>query len=132
MSYGTLPAAASAAISPTSVSLSAGGSGSATLTLNTLQKVSSAGSSRPLSRDVSGVLAAAALLLLPLGAVRRKTFARLLGLLLFTFSLQMLTGCTNSWYIAKTVAPGTYKLDVTATDINHNSQTATLTVVIPN
>jgi hypothetical protein len=44
--------------------------------------------------------------------------------------MQAVMGCTNTWYTAEYVAPGTYQLPITATDVNHNSQTATLTIVV--
>ena len=70
------------------------------------------------------------LLLVPFSFSRSKKLTRLLGLALSIFALQAITGCTNTWYTANAVAPGTYHVPVTATDVNQNTQTTMLTVVV--
>jgi len=129
LTYGTLPTNATASISPTTVTLTAGGTGSSTLTLNTLLKASNTTPAKPGSRELP-VFTAFLLLLVPFSLSRRNKLTRLLGLALLAVALQAITGCTNAWYTASIVASGTYQLPVTATDINHNSQTATLTVTV--
>lgn len=131
LTYGTLPGNAAASINPATVTLTAGGTASSTLTIDTLLKASTRVPNRPGSRELPVALATFALLLIP--ARRRRPLARLLGLALLACALQTITGCTNSWYTAAAVAPGTYQLPVIATDINHNAQTATLTITVtPN
>jgi hypothetical protein len=75
-------------------------------------------------------LVASALLLLPLLASRRRRLAQILGALLLVASLQTLSGCTNAYYQNELVAPGTYAVTVTATDVHGNTQSATVTVAI--
>lgn len=45
--------------------------------------------------------------------------------------LQTVTGCGNSFYTLPGVAPGTYQIAVTATDVDQNKQKAILTLVVP-
>ncbi|HEX5282490.1 MAG TPA: Ig-like domain repeat protein [Bryocella sp.] len=133
LTFGALPANATASINPSSVTLTAGGTGSSTLSLNTLLKSATAVNrtpTRPGSRALPAVFAAFALLFVPLGLSRRRKITRLLSFALLAFALQTTTGCTNAWYTAATVAPGTYELPVIATDANHNTQTATLTITV--
>ena len=130
LSYGTLPTYATASINPSTVSLTADGTGSSSLALNTLLKSSNTLPAWPGSKAVSVVFAAFMVWLIPLRSSRHKRLARLLGVALLVVALQAITGCTNQWYIGNAVAAGTYQLPVTATDVNHNSQTATLTVVV--
>lgn len=130
LSYGPLPPDATASIAPSTVTLTAGGAASSTLTLNTLLRTASRAPSRPSSRELPVALAAFALLLIP---SRRRILPRLLSVALLAVALHTVTGCTNTWYTAASVAPGTYQVPVIATDVNHNSQTATLTVTVtPN
>ncbi len=129
LTYGPLPRYATAAIAPTPVTLTAGGTGSSTLTLNTMQHAELATPPRPGSRWPQ-TLVASALLLLPLLASRRRRLAQILGALLLVASLQTLSGCTNAYYQNELVAPGTYAVTVTATDVHGNTQSATVTVAI--
>ena len=131
LSYGTLPMYATASMSATTVTLAVGGAGSSKLTLDTLvKKASNAMPVRPGSREAPIVFVAGMLMLLPLGFARRNKLMRLLGVAALAVTMQAVMGCTNSWYTAEDVAPGTYQLPITATDVNHNSQTATLTIVV--
>jgi len=130
LTYGTLPTYATASVSPTTVTLTAGGTGSSTLRLNTVLKASNIIPVKPGSKELPVVFTALILSLVPLRSWRRNKLARLLGFALLIVTLQAITGCTNAWYTGNAVAPGTYQIPVTATDVNHNSQTATLTVLI--
>jgi hypothetical protein len=69
--------------------------------------------------------------LLPaLTAFGKRRNRRLFGVLLAAALLQTLTGCTNTWHVGSLAAPGTYQLPITATDVNNQSKTANLTIVI--
>jgi hypothetical protein len=130
LTYGTLPENAAASITPATVTLTVNGSGSSTLTLNTLFQAANNAPSRPGAHPLPAVLDAVLLALIPLGLGRRKRLARILSIVVMAIGLQTLTGCTNVFYYVNTVAPGTYQLPITATDANHNTQTAVLTVVV--
>ncbi len=128
LTYGTLPTYASASINPASVTLGIGGSGRSTLTLITGTRAANAAPTRPSSHVSPLVFAAVGLLLLPICGTRRRRFSRLIVLTLAAIPLGGLTACTNSYF--NVVVPGTYQLPVTATDINHNTKTATLTIIV--
>ena len=130
LTYGTPPTYATASMSSSTITLTAGGTGSSTLTLNTLLKASNTTPARPGSRELPVIFTALLLGLIPFRRSQRNKLTRLFGLGLLIVALQAITGCTNSWYTANTVAPGTYQIPVTATDVNHNAQTATLTVMV--
>jgi hypothetical protein len=130
LTYGTLPASATASIQPATVTLATGGTGSSSLTLNTLLKASNTAPALPGSRTLPVILTALVLWLIPSSRSQRTKLTRLLGLALLAITLQTITGCTNAWYTAKFVSPGTYQLPIIATDSNHVSQTATLTVIV--
>jgi parallel beta-helix repeat protein len=132
LSYGALPQYASASLNSSSVALVVGGTGTAVLTLNTVAKTvgSNQLSKRPGFGGLPSVFAATAILLLPFGAARRKRMQQIIGIVVVAISLQTLTGCTNSYYVANLVAPGTYRVIVTATDSNNNSNTSNITVVV--
>ena len=63
--------------------------------------------------------------MLPLFGKRRSR--HMLGIVLAAALLPFLTGCTNLWYAVNTE---TYQMTVTATDINNNSKTANLNIVV--
>jgi hypothetical protein len=133
LTYGQLPAHATASITPTTVTLAAGGAGTAVLTLNTAARAAAAHPHRPRPRALPIAFAAGLLLLLlprrrQLAARRKTPAARLLTLLLAAIVLQSLTGCVNAWYELELVTPGAYQVPITATDLNQNTQTAILTV----
>jgi hypothetical protein len=142
LTYGPLPTYATASIAPTPVMLTAGGTGSSTLTLHTLQVVRNEApglrGSHPsrTERAMDGVPRrrwpavglASVLLILALG--KRRRMARVLGVLLVGVAVQALSGCDTAWYRDEVVSPGSYVVTVTATDVNGNSQSATVTVVI--
>ncbi len=130
LTYGTLPAYATASITPPAITLAAGGAGASAITINTLLRAQSTAPLKPGSRQGPALMAACLLSLLPLSFTRRRQFARMLRGAVLLVALLPLTGCTNSWYSANTVAAGTYQLPVTATDVHGNSQSATLTVVV--
>ena len=130
LSYGTLPAYASASFSSSTVPLTVGNSNSATLTINTKGSVQSAIRGQapgPLSsRPLLAGLAFSTILLLPLGSLRRQRKFQIFSLIM----LATLTGCTNRYYEVNFVAQGTYQLPVTATDSSGNTKTSNLTVVV--
>ena len=128
LTYGTLPTYASASINPASVTLAIGGSGTSTLTLTTRTSAANAVPTRPSSHAGPLVFAAVGLLLLPICGTGRRRFSRLIVLTLAVIPLGGLTACTNSYF--NVVVPGTYQLPVTATDISHNTKTATLTIIV--
>jgi hypothetical protein len=130
LTYGPLPTYATASINPQTVTLAAGGTGASTLTLKTLLKASSDVPRRPGARVMPEIFTALALMMIPLSFSKRKKLARMACVALLLVALPAINGCTNAWYTAEVVAPGTYSLLVTATDVNHNSQTATLTVIV--
>jgi hypothetical protein len=129
LSYGALPQYATAKIAPATVTLTAGGTAGSALTLNTLFKSEGVAPRRPGGRVLPMVFAAGALLLLPL-AVRRKLWARRMLVVMLGLGAMAVTGCTNQWYKAEAVAPGTYLVPVTATDASGDTQTAVLTVMV--
>jgi hypothetical protein len=128
LTYGKLPPYATATISPSTVTLPAGGAIAATLQITTAMRVRNEVPTRPGSRTLP-IAFAALLLLLPLG--RNKRPITRLTLALAFVALQSITGCTNSYYTEPTVAAGTYQIPITATDPNHNTQTTTLTITVP-
>jgi hypothetical protein len=130
LSYGALPTAVSASIQPTTtVTVAAGGNASSTLLLNSYALTSN---TSPPAQNSRKWPALAAVFLLPAltGFGKRLNRRHLLGVLLAAALLQIFTGCTNTWHEGNLAAPGTYQLPITATDVNNNSQTATLTIVI--
>ena len=110
------------------MTLGIGGSGRSTLTLITGTRAANAAPTRPSSHVSPLVFAAVGLLLLPICGTRRRRFSRAIVLTLAAIPLGGLTACTNSYF--NVVVPGTYQLPVTATDINHNTKTATLTIIV--
>jgi hypothetical protein len=130
LNYGTLPTNASASVNPATVTLGAGASGTSTLTLTTGTRAANVIPARPGSDASPLVFAGVGLLLLPICSMRRGRFSRLIFVALAAIPLAGLTACTNSYFIVNVVAPGTYQLPVTATDINHNAKTATLTIIV--
>ena len=130
LDYGTLPTYATASMNGPVVTLSAGGSGSSTLTLKTLLKAANELPPRPGFNERSILCATALLCFLPLGLLRRNRLTRLLSVAVLFITLQAVTGCSNTWYSANAVAVGTYQVAITATDVNHNRQTAVLTVTV--
>jgi hypothetical protein len=100
------------------------------LTLNTLLKASNAIPAKPGSNGLPLALAALAILFIPFQSRPRKKVARLVGVVLTISALQAVSGCANAWYTANAVTAGTYQIPVVATDVNQNSHTATLIVIV--
>ena len=126
------PTYASTKLSASTVSLTAGGTASSTLSIQTLAIASLEQSKRP--GTIFGVLPAslAGLLLcslLPAGKAASR-LRRTLLLVLAGLTLGSSTGCLNSWYAVNAVAAGVYSLPVTATDMTGRTQTATLTLTV--
>lgn len=130
LTYGAPPSYASASVSPSTVTLAAGGAGSSTLVLKTMATASNAFPTAPGPGHWPAILAAVMLLVAPLGAGRGKRWRRFLAIAIAAIALQGLVGCTNHWFGVHVVAPGTYELPVTATDSNQHSQTGTLTIIV--
>lgn len=130
LTYGTLPRYGTASLSPAVVTLAAGGSASSTLTLSTLLISSNAVPARPGTKGPPIVLAGIMFLLMPFSLRRRGAFRLCITLILLLGGLQAITGCTNSWYTGNVISAGTYQLLVTATDVNQNRESATLTVIV--
>jgi hypothetical protein len=129
LSFGALPTAVSGSIQPTTVTLAAGGNASSKLLLNAYAVASNA--SEPAHNSRKWPALASVFLLPALTAIgKRRNRRHLIGAILAAALLQILTGCTNTWHEGNLAAPGTYKLLITATDVNNNSQTANLTLVI--
>ncbi len=107
--YGTL------AFASKTVSLTAGGSASSLLTIDTAEV-----NGRPVSRlegcSAGTALTWAALLALPLGWKRRRRWR--MGMTMFVAGVLLMTatGCTTIAYPVNRVAPGTYVIPITATD----------------
>ena len=107
--YGTL------AFASKTVSLTAGGTASSVLTIDTAEV-----NGRPVSRlegcSAGTALTWAALLALPLGWKRKRRWR--MGLTMFVADVLLMTaiGCTTIAYPVNRVAPGTYVIPITATD----------------
>lgn len=125
LTYGQLPAYVTTVIAPATVTLTAGGTASATLTLKTAERAQSDQPARPGSHTLPIYIAGLVLLLL-----RRRRWPRWLALCLCAVLLQSLTGCSNSYAKLNFAAPGSYSLPITATDSSQTTRTATLTVTI--
>jgi hypothetical protein len=110
--------------------LTAGGSVSSTLTVNTAFFPTNVASAGRKSREGPVVFSAFLLLLAPLTCKRRRGFVRVLGIALLLVSLQAIVACGFIGEPAELVAPGTYQVPITATDIRGNSQSAMLTIVV--
>jgi hypothetical protein len=138
LSYGPLPTNTVASITPATVTLTAGGNGASTLLLNTFIAPTVATKQqgpRGIRRWPVVVLSALVLLLPRRKRLRRekqeerRTKGRLfLWLALLACVLQATIGCGNSFYTLPGAAPGTYQIQVTATDSNQHTQTAVLTL----
>lgn len=127
LSYSGLPAGVSASIEPATVNLAAGASASSTLVVNTSALTSNVSIPAAGSKGWHTILAVFLLPALPLFG-RRRARRNILGILLVAALLQSLTGCTNLWYLVDNNPSGTYQITITATDVNHNTQTAKLSV----
>ena len=130
LTYGTLPTYSTLTLTPPSVQITAGGTASSTLILNTLLKTATEVPLDLGSKQSPLAFAALLLVFLPLTSLQRNRLTRLLSFTLLGLMLVALTGCINTYYTANAVASGTYQLPVTATDSNHISHTATLTVIV--
>ena len=132
LSSGAVPSYASATISPATVTLTAEGSGSANLILNTaiarLEPAMDWGSG--VSGGSKAMLAALLALLLPLRSRCRERLRNVLGMVLLAALLLGVSGCGLVRVPFHTAASGTYQVPVTAVDGNHNSQTAMLDVTV--
>ena len=133
LTHGAMPTYGTATIAPGSVTLNAGGTATANLSLVTSARSAGEAPQRPGSRRLAPVFAAGVLILLPLASMRRyrqRLAGRLLTVVLAMAALQGLTGCTWIYYAVAHVSPGSYQLPITATDTNGNSQSKTLTIVV--
>lgn len=131
LSYGALPANLSASLSSPTVTLSAGGSGSALLLLNTQASPAGMALNGNAGHGSGGMtpIALGAILLTPLTLMRRRRLSALLIVFAGVFMAAAI-GCTNSYYEANLVAPGTYTVPINATDSNGDIQTANFVLTI--
>ena len=127
LTYGTIPTYGSATLTPGTVTLTAGGSSSATLSLTT---AFFAANDPPGLPGPSRVLLAMGTILLISIPLRRRRFFKVLGLCFAFLLLPSIGGCGGDVTSTQFIPPGTYQIPVTATDLNGNSQTATLNLVI--
>ena len=133
LSASQVPTYGSAAFSPPQVSLAAGATAQATLSIDTASVGARIGlQSQPDRPNKSRVmLTLAAFTVLPLLALRRRRLPVLMACLMLGALLWPLTGCTNVYAPVNTVVPGTYNIPVTATDsVTQISHTATLTLIV--
>ncbi|HLI77932.1 MAG TPA: Ig-like domain repeat protein [Acidobacteriaceae bacterium] len=129
--YGQLPTFASASLSAAATTLTAGGSATAILSLGTLQESATAASPRSPRRPSLDIVAACALLA-PFAVRRRKRLTPLLVAIGMLIGFGAFTGCTEVVVPLNEVAPGTYALPISATDVQGNTKTVTLTInVVP-
>lgn len=122
-----LPASVQSGFTPGTVMLQEGGSGAAVLQL---------GVGRPLTAKLrgggyGGLVAAAVLLLVPVGLRRRWRMRHLLVLALAVTMAVGASGCTERYVAIQQVVPGTYTVRVTATDAQGHAKSATTTLVVP-
>ncbi len=125
-----LPQYGSASLSPVKVKLTAGGTASAVLTVETAAAHASIHSQRPGS-SAPMVLALLSLIPVPLFFRSRRRVASLALCALCMCLVSSLTGCTNMGYPLIDAAPGTYIVPITATDpatgISHSTN---LTLIV--
>jgi len=128
LSFGPLPQYATGSFSAPTVTLAAGSNASSTFTLQTSMLAANSIPQRPGSRTAPITLCAL-LMLLPL-ALRRSRLRSLLIIGAAVIFLQTLTGCTTIRTPFEFVAGGTYQIPITATDVNKNTSTQTLTLIV--
>ena len=130
LSYGTLLPNATATLGSTTVSLTAGGSASSTITINTAAQSTNTPPALP-GKPPALIYLAAFLLCAPLA--RRRHWVSRLGMMAALFlAMHALSGCGTTLTVgSNTVTPGTYLLPITATNSSSQvSQTATLTITV--
>jgi hypothetical protein len=127
LTYGTIPMYGSATLTPGSVTLTAGGSSSATLSLKTTILAANDPPGLSSSRRVQLAMGTILLISIPL---RRRRFSKVLGLCFAFLLLPSLGGCGGDVSSTEFIPPGTYQIPVTATDGNVNSQTAIISLVV--
>jgi hypothetical protein len=132
-----IPQYGSGTFAATPVSFVAGGTGSSTLTVNTVQiQPHAAFSNGRYSKEGFSQVMLAGLLSLPLLLLRKRSRenGRRIALLLIVLAALVpvsLTGCTNIYYPLNRVAPGTYSLPITGVDRNSGiSHTTILTLTV--
>ncbi len=127
LTYGAIPTYGSTTLTPGTVTLTAGGSSSATLSLKTAAVAANDVPGLSSSRRVLLAMGTILLISIPL---RRRRFFKLLGLCFAFLLLPSIGGCGGDLTSTQFIPPGTYQIPVTATDVNGNAQTATLSLVI--
>ena len=130
LTFGALPANASATLAPGTVSLTPAGAATSLFTLVTQSRAQASIPPRPGTRNLAPILAATLLALPWLVTRRRRTFRRLLLVLVAATIAASATGCTNRYFTVAVVAPGSYTIPITATDTDGRAHTANLTVTI--
>lgn len=133
LSVAHIPTYATLTFTPVGVSLGQGANSSSALSIETASVPKTAllqkqGSERRRNATPVAVLAFTAL---PLLLFQRRKLGVLLQILVTLGLLSTLGGCTNLYYAIDRVAPGTYVIPITATDVSTNtSHTVSLTLVV--
>ncbi len=122
------PGAVFASLSTSSVTLTAGATGSSTLTVSTFSSAQTAANGTPGMRRPWVVFAV--VFAFPLAWRRRRQRLGALALVVSLVALVSLGGCGTVRVPLQPLPPGTYLLPVTATDAAGNSHRATLTLMI--
>jgi hypothetical protein len=127
LTYGTIPMYGSATLTPDTVTLTAGGSSSATLSIKTAAVAANDAPGLPGSSRVLLAIGTIFLISMPL---RSRRFFKILSVCAALLLLPSMGGCGGDVTSNQFIPPGTYPIPVTATDVNGNSQTAILSLVI--
>jgi hypothetical protein len=126
------PANSTCTVNPTSVALTAGGTGTASLVVTTTSPATASNTRPSLLQKASGVASLASVFCLVAGWKFRKRVLLIVPIVLLGFSAFGLTGCTNGGSGIAAAKAGTYTLTVTATPANGTTaaQTATITLTV--
>ena len=126
--FGHLPPHSTGSLASPTLTLTAGGQGSTTFSLATVDLAAALHAPAPASTEAQAI--AFALLTLPVCLRKRRRLSRGLLSLALAATLLNTLGCTDIRYPLATVAPGLYSIPITATDSQNVSQTAILQVNI--
>jgi hypothetical protein len=126
------PANSTCTVNPTSVALTAGGTGTASLVVTTTSPATASNRQPSLLQKASGIASLASVFCLVAGWRFRKRVLLIVPIVLLGFSAFGLTGCTNGGSGIAAAKAGTYTLTITATPANGTTaaQTATITLTV--